>query len=74
MLNIILNILMWFLIAILILVVGFWIYGMITSKEFRDANIESARMAKGERKTKKIFENLFVFILILSFLFIMLNM
>ena len=47
---------------------------MITSKEFRDANIESARMAKGERKTKKIFENLFVFILILSFLFIMLNM
>ena len=74
MLHIILNIIMWILIAFLVVLVAFWVYGMITSKEFRDANIESARMAKGERETKKIFENLFVFILIISFLFILLNM
>lgn len=53
MLHTILTILMWFLIAILVLVVCFWIYGMITSKEFRDANIESARMAQRERERKK---------------------
>lgn len=46
MLHTFLNILMWFFIAILILIVGFWIYGMITSKEFRDANIEGWKASR----------------------------
>lgn len=40
-----LDILMWFFIAILILVVGFWLYAMIVSKEFRDVNIEGWKEA-----------------------------
>ena len=44
---------MWFFIAILILIVGFWIYGMITSKEFRDANIEGWKASARERERKK---------------------
>ena len=53
MLHTFLNILMWFFIAILILIVGFWIYGMITSKEFRDANIEGWKEEQRERERKK---------------------
>ena len=53
MLHTFLNILMWFFIAILILIVGFWIYGMITSKEFRDANIEGWKASARERERKK---------------------
>ena len=53
MLHLILKITMWILIVLLVVLVTFWTYGMITSKEFRDANIESARKAQRERKQKK---------------------
>ncbi len=59
MLHIILTILMWFLIAILVLVVCFWIYGMITSKEYRKWFWEeSVRRAKeDERKRNRPYES-----------------
>ena len=53
MLQIILNIIMWFLIAFLVVLVAFWTYGMITSKDFRDANIEGLREAQRERERRK---------------------
>ena len=57
MLHIILNIIMWILIVFLVVLVAFWTYGMITSKDFRDANIEgwkaSVREHERKRNTKK---------------------
>ncbi len=53
MLHMFLNILMWFFIAILILVVGFWLYAMIVSKEFRDVNIDGWKEAQRERERKR---------------------
>ena len=57
MLHLILKIIMWILIVLLVVLVAFWTYGMITSKDFRDANIEgwkaSAREQERKRKTKK---------------------
>ena len=53
MLQIILNIIMWILIAFLVVLVAFWVYGMITSKEFRDANIEGWKASTKERERKK---------------------
>ena len=46
MLHIILNIIMWILIAFLVVLVAFWTYGMITSKEFREANNEGWKASK----------------------------
>ena len=46
MLQIILNIIMWILIAFLVVLVAFWVYGMITNKDFRDANIEGWKASK----------------------------
>lgn len=53
MLQIILNIIMWILIAFLVVLVAFWVYGMITSKDFRDANIEGWKASAKERERKK---------------------
>ena len=53
MLHIILNIIMWILIVFLVVLVAFWTYGMITSKDFRDANIEGLREAQRERERRK---------------------
>lgn len=53
MLHTFLNILMWFFIAILILVVGFWLYAMIVSKEFRDVNIEGWKESMREYERKR---------------------
>ena len=53
MLHIILNIIMWILIAFLVVLVAFWVYGMITSKDFRDANIEGWKASAKERERKK---------------------
>ena len=53
MLHIILNIIMWILIAFLVVLVAFWAYGMITSKDFRDANIEGWKASVKERERKK---------------------
>ena len=53
MLQIILNIIMWFLIAFLVVLVAFWTYGMITSKDFRDANIEGWKASVREHERKK---------------------
>lgn len=53
MLHIILNIIMWILIAFLVVLVAFWAYGMITSKDFRDANIEGWKASARERERKK---------------------
>ena len=53
MLHIILNIIMWILIAFLVVLVAFWVYGMITSKDFRDANIEGWKASAREREQKK---------------------
>ena len=78
MLQLILNIIMWILIAFLVVLVAFWVYGMITSKDFRDANIEgckaSARERKRKRKKSKTFDNIFAFILIAIFLFLLLSL
>ena len=46
MLHIILNIIMWILIVFLVVLVAFWVYGMITSKDFRDANMEGWKASK----------------------------
>ena len=53
MLHIILNIIMWILIVFLVILVAFWVYGMITSKDFRDANIEGWKASAKERERKK---------------------
>ena len=53
MLHIILNIIMWILIVFLVILVAFWVYGMIKSKEFRDANIEWWKEEQRERERKK---------------------
>ena len=53
MLHIILNIIMWIFIVFLVVLVAFWAYGMITSKDFRDANIEGLREAQRERERRK---------------------
>ena len=74
MLHLILKITMWILIVLLVVIVAFWIYGMITSKEFRDANIESARKAQRERKKSKVFDYVFALILIALFLFLILSL
>ena len=76
MLHLILKIIMWILIVFLVVLVAFWTYSMITSKDFRDANIESARKAQRERKRKKskTFDNIFAFILIAIFLFLLLSL
>lgn len=76
MLHIILNIIMWILIAFLIVLVAFWVYGMITSKDFRDANIEgwNASARERERKKSKTFDNIFAFILIAIILFLLLSL
>ena len=54
MLHIILNIIMWILIAFLVVLVAFWVYGMITSKDFRDANIEGWKASAREHERKKL--------------------
>lgn len=54
MLHIILNIIMWILIAFLVVLVAFWVYGMITSKDFRDANIEGWKASVREHERKKL--------------------
>ena len=53
MLHFILNIIMWILIVFLVILAVFWAYGMITSKEFRDANIEGWKASARERERKK---------------------
>ena len=53
MLHIILNIIMWILIVFLVILAVFWTYGMITSKEFRDANIEGWKASVREYERKK---------------------
>ena len=53
MLHIILNIIMWILIVFLVVLVAFWVYGMITSKDFRDANMEGWKASAKERERKK---------------------
>ena len=53
MLHIILNIIMWILIVFLVVLVAFWVYGMIMSKDFRDANIEGWKASAKERARKK---------------------
>ena len=72
MLHLILKIIMWIFIVFLVVLVAFWTYGVITSKEFRDANIESAR--EYERKKSKAFDNIFASILIALFLFLLLSL
>ena len=52
MLQTILTVLWWLLIGLSVLCVSLWIYRMITNKEFRDAEFESARKAQGERERK----------------------
>lgn len=37
---------MWILIAFLVVLVAFWVYSMITSKDFRDADIEGWKASK----------------------------
>ena len=44
---------MWILIAFLVVLVAFWVYGMITSKEFRDANNEGWQASVREHERKK---------------------
>ena len=53
MLHIILNIIMWILIAFLVVLVAFWTYGMITSKDFREANNEGWKESVREYERKK---------------------
>lgn len=53
MLHIILNTIMWILIVFLVVLVAFWVYGMITSKDFRDANMEGWKASAKERERKK---------------------
>ena len=67
---------MWILIVFGVIIVAFWTYGMITNKEFRDANIESARKAQRKRKRKnsKAFDNIFAFVLIALFIFLLLSL
>lgn len=74
MLHIILNIIMWILIVFLVVLVVFWTYGMITSKEFREANNEGWKASVRERKKSKTFDNIFAFILIAIFLFLLLSL
>lgn len=52
MLQTILTVLWWLLIGLSVLSVSLWIYRMITNKEFRDAEFESARKAQRERERK----------------------
>lgn len=49
----ILNILMWFFIGLLALVVGFWIYGMITDKNFCEANFEGWKASQYKNRKQK---------------------
>ena len=74
MLHIILNIIMWILIVFLVILVAFWVYGMITSKDFRDANIEGWKASVREREKSKTFDNIFAFILIAIILFLLLSL
>lgn len=53
MLYTILIILIWVGIGLFVWIIGFWIYGMITDKDFREANFESAREAERKRKRRK---------------------
>lgn len=53
MLQTILTVLWWLLIGLSVLSVSLWIYRMITNKEFRDAEFESARKAQRERERNK---------------------
>ena len=53
MLQTILTVLWWLLIGLSVLSVSLWIYRMITNKEFRDAEFESARKAQRERERKR---------------------
>ena len=53
MLHIILNIIMWILIVFLVVLVVFWTYGMITSKEFREVNNEGWKASVREHERKK---------------------
>ena len=53
MLHIILNIIMWILIVFLVVLVAFWTYGMITSKEFREVNNEGWKASVREHERKK---------------------
>lgn len=53
MLHLILKIIMWILIVLLVVLVTFWTYGMITSKDFRDANIEGWKASAREQGRKK---------------------
>ena len=54
MLYTILIILIWVGIGLFIWVVGAWIHKMITDKDFREANFESAREAERKRKEGKL--------------------
>lgn len=76
MLHLILKIIMWILVVLLVVLVAFWAYGMITSKDFRDANIEGwkASAREHERKKSKTFDNIFAFILIAIILFLLLSL
>lgn len=40
---------MWILVVLLVVLVAFWIYGMITSKDFHDANIGGWKASARER-------------------------
>ncbi len=53
MIEIIFTILVLLCIGLFVVVIGTWIHKMITNKEFREANFESARKAKREREQKK---------------------
>lgn len=57
MLHIILKIIMWILIVFLVVLVAFWVYSMITSKDFRDANIEGWKASARERKRNRPYES-----------------
>lgn len=44
---------MWFFIGLLALVVDFWIYGMITDKNFREANFEGRKASQYKNRKQK---------------------
>lgn len=53
MLKIILDIIILTLTIFLVIIVAFWLYGMITSKDFRYANVEGWKASVKEHERKK---------------------
>ena len=53
MLKIILDIIILTLTIFLVIIVAFWLYGMITSKDFRYANVEGWKACVKEHERKK---------------------